>query len=247
MFRNPFRVKPYESRLTEEEYQKYKQRFIDSLGRQLALNCEFPDIRCDDKNRHIVLFDFKGCLMGTNTIVIPEGVTIVYVEASDLMADMNVDSVYNLVLSDTVQYIDALPFRYLTNFDTNRLEAIRVNNMNLMSSCGQIDTVIVREDFNSDISVGHFIVNNLFYSMNKRYKLNKNQTFLAQANPMHVTNIYVDGNCELISLGDRKAQVHVCLEEGQQMPKIKLNRRSLFSVKNVNYSMEEALDKVINQ
>lgn len=247
MFMNLFGVKPYKSRYTEEEYQKYKKMIGDSLARQMALGVDVADIRCDDKHRHIVLFNFNGCMMGEDTFVVPEGVSIVYVEETSMDERVDLNVAYNLVLSDTVQYIDALPFKHLMNFDTNKLEAIRVNNLRLDVACWDIQNVIVRDTFNNEKSIGHFAVDNVFFSMEKGYKLQGNQAFLTQSEDAHVTKIHVDEKCECVNLGDRKAEVCVYVDGNDAMPKIKMNARSEYSVQRFNISMDEALEKVLSE
>lgn len=244
----PFRPKVYKSRLSLEEYEHYKSELNREIERKMAFGIGIPDIRFDDKYRHIVLMDFEGCLMGDDTIVVPDGVTLVYVTRESCESKLNLDVKYNLILADSVQYIDELPFKDIKFFDTNKLEAFRLNNTKLDNKSGRIQAVIVRDSLRQEKCIGHFKSNYIFYKLDKPYKLCGNQAFLALesydsdvVDMVPVTKVFVDSKCSGVSLGKRLVNLYLC--DGASL-KVKTKRISLCKS---GLDMEQELEKVLNE
>lgn len=195
---------PCKSRLTDEEYKEYKLGFEEALQRSFAMDFPCPVIQFDDSCKHIVLRSFKGCI-DKNSIVIPEGITIVYV--SDDFENLLDDNLkYDLVLPDTCQSIDSLPEMHIHMLDTNKLESIRLRDSDYCSSKAIIEHVIVRDDYKVSSSIGHLKTEHLYYKLTKPYKVKKSDTFIHDEK---LTVIHLNENCQSVKLNDRLAIVYM--------------------------------------
>lgn len=239
-----FRVKPYKSRLTPEEYERYKSELGREIERKLAFDIGVPDIRFDDKYRHIVLMNFDGCVTGGDTIVVPDGVTLVYVTKESCEKYLDSSVLYSLILSDTVQYVDELPFNNMNVFDTNRLEAFRMNSIRLSAAFGCINTVILRDTLRQEKCVGHYSVENLFYKFEKPYKIKGNQVFMIDSDGARTTNVFIDDKCLDVSLGKRPVHLYLC--DGACKEPIRHKNKAV-GVKSWNSNMEDELNKLLEE
>jgi hypothetical protein len=205
--------KPCKSRLTEKEYNYYKAGLEEVLKRYIGLDIPVPRIGFDDKTRHIFLFSFRGCVSGT-TITVPDGITIVFAIDDDSRI-LHYEKPYTLVLSDTVQSVDALPKLRIQYLDTNKAETFRLKDSKFYSDGAEqvIENVVVREQLREGASVGHILANNVYYALNKSYQIGMYPVFNA------IDNLFVDKNCDDIKTGiNFQANIIYCGCERKELP-----------------------------
>lgn len=189
-----------ESRLSLDEYNNYKRSLQEACAKNSFLGLPFPSIEYDEDKRHIILHTLDGCLnVAEKRIEIPVGITRVCLSDEDIQIRY-VKECYNfdMILSDTVQFIDDITSFYIFTLDTNKAECIYIPFSMLHRCKATIKMLIIKDDLNLEsldynLRDGfNYLCDSVFIMKSINYSLPTD--FLRRCNSW--LDIYVDYHCQ---------------------------------------------------